>query len=86
MHKVVIDGISDNISELVHNGKYGVINNAYPTTMGYNDVKFFIRTIYVTRRQNSLEESHKDIRTYSKIVIYQYNEIQHKLILATTWN
>ena len=40
VHKVVLDGISDNMSATIHNGKYGVINTAYPTTMGYNDVNF----------------------------------------------
>ena len=39
MHKVVLDSISDNMSLLVHNGKYGVINTAYPTIMGYYIVK-----------------------------------------------
>ena len=40
MHKFVLDGISDNISALVQNRKYGVINNSDPTTMGYYVVKF----------------------------------------------
>ena len=35
MHKVVLDGISDNMSATIHNGKYGVINTADTTTMGY---------------------------------------------------
>ena len=39
MHKVVLYGISDNMSALVHNGKYGVINTADPTKMGYYFVK-----------------------------------------------
>ena len=34
VHKVVLDGISDNMSALVQNGKYGEINTADPTTMG----------------------------------------------------
>ena len=40
VNKVVLDGISDNISALFQNGKYGVINNADPTIMGYYVVKF----------------------------------------------
>ena len=35
VHKVVLDGISDNMSATIHNGKYGVINIADTTTMGY---------------------------------------------------
>ena len=37
--KVVLDGISDNMSALVQNGKYGAINTVDPTTMGYYVVK-----------------------------------------------
>ena len=40
VHKVVLDGISDNMPALVQNGKYGAINNADPTTMDYYFVKF----------------------------------------------
>ena len=40
VHKVVLYGISNNMSSLVHNGKYGAINTADPTTVGYYVVKF----------------------------------------------
>ena len=40
MNKVVLDGISDKMFALVHNGEYGAINTAYPTTMGYYVFKF----------------------------------------------
>ena len=40
VHKVLLDGIGDNMSALFQNGKYGVINNADPTIMGYYVVKF----------------------------------------------
>ena len=33
VHKVVLDGISENISEIVQNGTYGAINTTHPTTM-----------------------------------------------------
>ena len=39
MNKVVLDGISDNLSALVQNGKYGEINTEYTTVMGYYAVK-----------------------------------------------
>ena len=39
VHKVVIDGISDNMESLVQLGKYGATNAAYPTTMGYYVIK-----------------------------------------------
>ena len=39
VNKVVLDGISDNISALFQNGKYGVINTTDPTTIGYYVVK-----------------------------------------------
>ena len=40
VHKVLLDGISDNMSAIVHDEKYGAINTTYPTTMGYYVVKF----------------------------------------------
>ena len=39
VHKVVLYGISDNIYELVQNEKYGAINTADTTKMGYYVVK-----------------------------------------------
>ena len=40
VHKVVLDGISENVASLVQLGKYGAINAADPTTMGYYVIKF----------------------------------------------
>ena len=40
MHKVLLIVISEKVYELIHNGKYGAIYNADPTTMGYYVVKF----------------------------------------------
>ena len=39
VHKVVLDGISENMSSLVHNRKYGAVNTVDPTTTGYYVVK-----------------------------------------------
>ena len=39
-HKVVLDGISDNMASLVQLGKYGNINAADTTTMGYHVIKY----------------------------------------------
>ena len=39
MHKVLVDGISDNMSTLVQYGEYDATNTADPTTMGYYVVK-----------------------------------------------
>ena len=39
VHKVVLDGISENMSALFQNGEYGAMNTAYPITMGYYVVK-----------------------------------------------
>ena len=44
MHKVLLDGISDKMSALVQNGKYGAINTVDPTTIGYYIVKFLSGT------------------------------------------
>ena len=40
MHKVVLDEISDNMASLVKLGKYGDINAADITTMGYYVIKY----------------------------------------------
>ena len=40
VHKVVLDGLSDNIVAIFQDGKYGAINTEYPTIMGYYVVKF----------------------------------------------
>ena len=71
VHKVVLYGISDNIFALVQKGKYGAINNSYPTTMGYYVVGLLSEP-YVTRQQNSSQASHKVRRTYRKNGIYYY--------------
>ena len=39
MHKVLLYVIRDNMSILAQNGKYGAINTADPTTMGYYVVR-----------------------------------------------
>ena len=39
VHKVFLDGISDNIAYLVQIGKYGVINATDTSTMGYYVIK-----------------------------------------------
>ena len=40
VHKVVIDSISDNMASLAQVGKYGAISAEYPTTIGYNLMKY----------------------------------------------
>ena len=40
VHKVVLYGISENMSLIVQNGKYDAVNTAYLTTLGYYVVKF----------------------------------------------
>ena len=40
VNQLVLDGISNNMSSLVHTGKYGAINVADPTTLGYYVVNY----------------------------------------------
>ena len=40
LHKVVLGGISWNMDYLVYLGKYGAIDAAYPTTIGYYVIKY----------------------------------------------
>ena len=44
LHKVVVYGISDNMSSLVQNRKYDAINIVNPTTIGYYVVKLLSKT------------------------------------------
>ena len=40
VHKVVLDGIRDNMTSIVQLGKYGAINAADPTTMGHYGINY----------------------------------------------
>ena len=40
VHKVFIDGISDNMASILQLGKYGAMNASDPTTMGYYVIKY----------------------------------------------
>ena len=52
VHKVVLDGISDNTSAISQNGKDGAINTADPTTMGYYFSNYYQNHIcYKTKKQ-----------------------------------
>ena len=42
VHKFLLYGINDNMSVLVHNGKYGAINTAESTTIVKYVVKFLL--------------------------------------------
>ena len=55
MHKVVLYGISDNMSALVYNKKYGTINNANPTIMGCCVVKLLAET-YTLKEYKRVEK------------------------------
>ena len=45
VNKIVLDGISANIAQLVHMGKYGDINTSDTTTTGYYVVNYFSDSI-----------------------------------------
>ena len=55
MNKVVLDGISDNISALVHNRKYGAINTAYSTTVVYYVVNLLFEA-YMLQYNKAVEK------------------------------
>ena len=40
LHKVFLDGISDNIASLLQLDQYDATNESYPTTMGYYVIKY----------------------------------------------
>ena len=56
MHKVVIDGISENGASLVHLGNYGAINAEYPTTMGYCLINYLSETRTLQEYQTTDEQ------------------------------
>ena len=52
-NKVVIDGISDNMNSLVQFRKYGAINSADPTIMGYYVIKYLFETYTLQEDRNT---------------------------------
>ena len=40
VHQALLDGIIENMDSFVHTGKYGAINVADPTTLGYYVVNY----------------------------------------------
>ena len=46
LHKVVLDGISDNMASIVQLGKYGSINALYPTKMNYYVINIYLNHIH----------------------------------------
>ena len=52
MHKVVLYGISDNLSALFHNVEYGAINTSDLTTMGYYVVKYLSEPYMLQDKKN----------------------------------
>ena len=53
IHKVSLDGTSENIIFLVHIGKYGVTTTIYPITMGYYVVNFISDTVKLQGGNNT---------------------------------
>ena len=50
-HKIVLDVIIDNMASLVKLGKYGAINESYPTTIGYYVIKCLSKTYTLQAEQ-----------------------------------
>ena len=50
--KVFLGGISKNMESLVNISKYGAINIADPTKMGYYVVNYTFRRLYITVKYN----------------------------------
>ena len=50
IHKVLLDGISDNMASLVQCGNHGAMNPTYPTTMVYYIINFFLIILHSTGR------------------------------------
>ena len=62
---MVLYGIIENMSLLVHNGKYGTFNTSYRTTIGYYVVKFISEPY---RLQGNKTENKQVINTGKLIV------------------
>ena len=68
-HKVVIDGISDNMASLVQSGTYSDINTSGTSTNGYSVLKF-ISEAY--RLQNNTTIDRENITAGELVVKAQY--------------
>ena len=52
IHKVVLDGISENMSSLVQSGMYGAINTADRTTNGLYVIQFISEAYTLPKKNN----------------------------------
>ena len=59
MYKIVLDGISDNMESLVQLGKYSAINEADPTKMGYDVIKYLSEPYTLQEYQTTYEKVSK---------------------------
>ena len=66
MHKVVLDGISDNMDYIVQLGKYGAINAADPNTMGYYVIKYLSEGYIIQEDQTTDGKVIKAVETVVK--------------------
>ena len=80
MHKVLLDGINDNMSEIVHNGKYGSINTVDPTTIVYYVVRFLLESYTL---QDDKTVDNKVIDSGELIVKMEYISIMRS---NTNWH
>ena len=68
MHKVVFDGISDNMASLLQLGKYGAFRAEYPTTMGYYVIKY----IYEPYTLQELKTTDGQVSKEGELVVKAY--------------
>ena len=69
IHRVAIDGISDNMDSLVKSGKYDSINTADTKTNGFYVIKFILEAYTL---QNNTKIDGKIISTGELVVKAQY--------------
>ena len=66
LHKIVVNGISENMSSLVHVGKYGAINASDTTTMGYYVIKYLYETYTLQKFQTTDGQVSKSVEILVK--------------------
>ena len=79
MHKVLLDGINNNMASLVQLGKYGATNSAYPTKMVYYVIKYLSEPYTLQEHQTTYR---KVIKSGELVVKPEYLSIFKEKIIG----
>ena len=86
MNKVVLDGISYNMTSLVQLGKYGAINAVDLTTTRYYLIKYLSEPYTLQEDQAIYGKLSKESELVAKVEYFSILNKKSKLVLSTSRN